>query len=75
MLEPSMPGRWIVHLRQQGVAMGQDIAHVNERESLDDLVATAYEELREGARYAPPCARVLSRDESKTHHDVRSRAD
>ena len=23
--------------------MGQDIAHVNERESLDDLVATAYE--------------------------------
>ena len=26
--------------------MGQDIAHVNESESLDDLVATAYEELR-----------------------------
>jgi RNA polymerase sigma factor (TIGR02999 family) len=26
--------------------MAQDIAHVNESESLDDLVATAYEELR-----------------------------
>ena len=26
--------------------MGQDIAHVNESESLDDLAATAYEELR-----------------------------
>jgi len=26
--------------------MGQDIAHVNESDSLDDLVATAYEELR-----------------------------